>query len=126
MFGGDMHKILAVDADLYVLECYKDFFTKAGFEIHTAEDATSAMSKFGEIKPDVVILDMDLPGGGGKGVLERLRNIFMSKVPVLFATMNPQEVLDLCDDPNVFMVKKEFKTQALLITIKQALTPEPA
>ena len=116
-----MTKILAVDQDLYVLECYKELFSKVGFDTHTADDAMSAIAKFGEVKPDVVILDLELPGGGGKGVLDRLRNIFMSKVPVLFATTNPETELDLCDDPDVYIVKKEFHNQVLPITIKKIL-----
>jgi DNA-binding response OmpR family regulator len=116
-----MPKILAVDQDLHILECYRELFVKAGYDIHTAEDATSAISKFGEVKPDVVILDLELAGGGGKAVLTRLRNIFMSKVPVLFATRCPADVLDMCDDPDVYMVKKDFHTPVLLSTIKRIL-----
>jgi DNA-binding response OmpR family regulator len=116
-----MHKILAVDQDLHILECYKELFVKAGFDIHIAEDAMSAISRFGEVKPDVVILDLELPGGGGKGVLERLRTSFLSKVPVLFATISPAEVLDMCEDPDVYIVKKEFHTPMLLSTVKRIL-----
>ena len=116
-----MAKILTVDPDLYVLECYKKIFSEAGIEIFVAEDATSAMSQFGQCKPDLVILDMDMPGGGGKAVLGRLRSIFMSKVPVLFAAVNPVDVLDMSEDPDVYIVKKDFKTRALLITVKRIL-----
>ena len=116
-----MAKILIVDPDLHVLECYKNLFSETGLELCVAEDATSAMSQFGQCKPDLVILDMDLPGGGGKSVLGRLRSIFMSKVPVVFAAVNPVEVLDMSSDPDVYIVKKDFKTQALLITVKRIL-----
>ncbi|MBI5744179.1 MAG: response regulator [Elusimicrobia bacterium] len=116
-----MPKILAADQDLYVLECYKKLFSEAGVEVCTAEDATSAISQFGQHKPDIVILDMELAGGGGKGVLERLRNIFMSKVPVLIATTHPAEVLDMSEDPDVYIVKKDFKTPVLLSTVRRVL-----
>jgi DNA-binding response OmpR family regulator len=116
-----MAKILVVDPDLYLLGCYKKLFSEAGLEVCVAEDATSAMSQFGQCKPDLVILDMDLPGGGGKSVLGRLRSMFMSKVPVLFAAVNPVELLDLSADPDVYIVKKDFKTQVLLITVKNIL-----
>lgn len=116
-----MAKILTADPDLYVLECYKKLFGEHGLELCTAEDATSAVSQFGQCKPDLVILDMELPGGGGKAVLERLRNIFMSKVPVVIATTHPAEVLDMSEDPDVYIVKKDFKTPVLLSTVKRIL-----
>lgn len=119
-----MLKILAVDQDLYILERYKELFAKAGFETHIAQDAISAISKFGEVKPDIVILDVEMPGGGGKIILGRLRANFMSKTPVLFATADPAAVLDLCDDPDVYVVKKEFLTQYLPNTIKTILKIE--
>lgn len=116
-----MAKILVADPDLYMLECYKKIFAEIGIEVCTAEDATSAMSQFGACKPDLVILDMDLPGGGGKTVLGRLRSMFMSKVPVLFAAPNPVDILELSSDPDVYIVKKDFKTKVLPITVKRIL-----
>ena len=119
-----MIKILVVDEDLYVLKCYSELFSKAGFETHTAEDTTSAIARFVEVKPDLVILDVEMPCGGGRMVLESLRENFMSKVPVLFATENPERVIDLSSHSDVYVVKKVFHTQDLTDTIKKILKIE--
>ena len=116
-----MPKILVVDQDLYALERYKELFSKAGFDTHIAEDATSALSKFGEVKPDLVVLDEELPGGGGRMVLESLRNNFMSKVPVLFIAADTGTISDFLDAPGVYIAKEDFLTQALPLAIKKIL-----
>ena len=120
-----MPKILVVDEDLYVLKCYSELFSKAGFETHTAQDATSAIAKFVEVKPDLVILDVEMPCGGGRMVLESLRENFMSKVPVLFATENTEPVIDLSGHSDVYVVKKIFHTQDLTDTIRKILKIGP-
>ena len=56
-----MHKILAIDDDLYILDLYKALFVDAGFEVRVAEDALSAIMAFSDFNPDLVILDMDIP-----------------------------------------------------------------
>ena len=53
-----MSKIMAVDDDLYILDLYKTILTEAGYEVGTAEDAMSAVTKFQEFKPDLLILDV--------------------------------------------------------------------
>ena len=121
-----MPKILVVDEDLYVLKRYSELFSKAGFETHTAGDATSAIARFVEVKPDLVILDVEMPCGGGRMVLESLRENFMSKVPVLFATENPDPVIDLSGHSEVYVVKKVFHTQDLTDIIKKILKIEDA
>lgn len=116
-----MPKILTADQDLYSLECYKKLFSEAGIEVSVAEDASSALARFGECRPDLVILDNELPGGNGKSVLEKIRKNFMSEVPVLFAVKESGDMLDINNDSNVYLVKKDFKTNIILTTVKRIL-----
>lgn len=79
-----MYKILAIDDDINILNLYKEFLS--GFQVELASDSYSAISKFNSFKPDLVILDVDMPAGGGKKVFERIRSIFLSSIPILFVT----------------------------------------
>jgi CheY-like chemotaxis protein len=65
-------------------------------------------------QPDVVILDMNMPGLGGKGTLPRLRGLCPT-VPVLLATGRAdQEALDLvAAHPFVTLVSKPFSFEDL-------------
>jgi DNA-binding response OmpR family regulator len=56
----------------------------SGFEVTTAEDAATALTLARRVKPDLITLDLGLPGGDGLQVLERVRNQpGLDSVPVI-------------------------------------------
>ncbi len=114
-------KLLVVDDDMTILELYKEILTKAGFEIQTAEDAIGAVTKFQEFKPALVILDVDMPAGGGKKVFERLRMQLMSPAPIIFSTASPEAVASLERNLNVVVLKKPLTPDLLVDTVKKLL-----
>lgn len=116
-----MAKILAVDDDLSILELYKEIFGKAGFETQTAEDAVSAVTKFQEFKPDLLVLDVDMPAGGGQKVFDRLRNLFQNPVPIIFSTGMPESVQNLAKLGNVAVLKKPVNPETLIAEAKRLL-----
>ena len=116
-----MAKILAVDDDLCILELYKEIFSKAGFEIQTAEDANSAIVRYQEFKPDLLVLDVDIPAGGGQQVFDRLRNLFLVGTPIIFSTGAPESVENLGKNFNVSVLKKPVNPEALINEVKKLL-----
>ena len=114
-------KILAVDDDLCLLEIYKEIFGKAGFDIQTAEDASSAVSKFQEFKPALLILDVDMPAGGGQKVFDRMRNLFQDATPIIFSTGMPESVQALAKTHNVSVLKKPVNPETLIAEAKKLL-----
>ncbi len=120
-----MAKILAVDDDLCILELYKEIFSKAGFEIETAEDASAAMMKFQTVKPDLLVLDVDMPAGGGQKVFDRLRNLLLASTPIIFSTGSPERVSGLARNFNVVILKKPVNPELLIDTARKLLnTPK--
>ena len=116
-----MAKILAVDDDLCLLELYKEIFSKAGFEIQTAEDAATAIQRYQEFKPDLLVLDVDMPAGGGRKVFDRLRNLFVVGTPIIFSTGKPESVEKLGKNFNVSILKKPVNPEALINEVKKLL-----
>jgi len=116
-----MAKILAVDDDLSILELYKEIFIKAGFEIQTAEDAVSAVMRYQEFKPDLLVLDVDMPAGGGQKVFDRLRNLFQTATPIIFSTGMPESVQNLARNLNVVVLKKPVSPELLIAETKKLL-----
>lgn len=114
-------RILAVDDDLCILEIYKEIFTNAGFDIQTAEDATAAVSKFQAFKPALLILDVDMPAGGGQKVFDRMRNLFQDATPILFSTGMPEAVEGLTKNLNVLVLKKPVKPDEIIAAAKKLL-----
>jgi twitching motility two-component system response regulator PilH len=64
--------ILVVDDDTSLLATLSDFLTYEGFHVVTAESGEQALVKLRRKKPDVIILDMSMPGMGGVGFLDRI------------------------------------------------------
>lgn len=118
---GFMLKILAIDDDLCILELYKEIFTKAGFEIQTAEDASAAVMRYQQFKPDLLVLDVDMPAGGGQKVFDRLRNILQTATPIIFSTGKPESVEKLGKAFNVSVLKKPVNPETLISEAKKLL-----
>ncbi len=79
--------ILLVDDDTSLLETLNDFLSYEGYRVETAESGEQALVKLRQIKPDIIILDMSMPGMGGVGFLERITKPDGStRFPVLVLT----------------------------------------
>lgn len=114
-------RILVVDDDLAILELYREILSNAGFEVQTAEDAIGAVTRFQDFKPALLVLDVDMPAGGGKKVFERLRMQLLSPVPILFSTASPEAVASLEKNLNVMVLKKPVTPGVLVGAVKDLL-----
>jgi len=74
-------KILVVDDEPNVCQILKTRLTMAGYEVATATDGLAGLATFGDINPDLVILDLMLPQLDGYGVCEKLRH--RTSIPIL-------------------------------------------
>jgi DNA-binding response OmpR family regulator len=80
-------RILLVDDDTSLLETLGDFLRYEGYEVVTATSGEQALQKLSLNPPDIVILDMGMPGMGGMGFLDRITNADGStRYPVLVLT----------------------------------------
>ncbi|MCL5981977.1 MAG: response regulator transcription factor [Firmicutes bacterium] len=77
-------RVLVVDDDVNIREVLKLYLTFEGFDVSWAGDGIGALDVFVREKPDVVILDLMLPGKSGFEVCQALRQ--ESSVPVLMLT----------------------------------------
>lgn len=68
-----MAKVLVVDDDVDLRETYTDVLEAAGHEVQCATSGTQALKTLTTFVPDVVTLDMQLPGGSGTLVLAYVR-----------------------------------------------------
>jgi len=80
-----MKKILVVDDEVNIRELYRDELAEEGYKVELAENGLQALAKFESFKPDLVTLDVMMPGMDGIEVLRRIREKNTS-VPVLLLT----------------------------------------
>lgn len=82
-------KILLVDDDGTLLTFVGEFMTRQGFEVVTADRGDKALRGFFQERPDLVILDVMMPGMDGWEVCARLREL--SDTPVIMLTAKTSE-----------------------------------
>jgi two-component system, OmpR family, response regulator len=71
--NGPEARILVVDDEANIVELLSVSLKFQGFEVHTAANGPAALDKARQVRPDVVILDVMMPGMEGFGLLRRLR-----------------------------------------------------
>ena len=121
-----MAKVLVVDDEPNIVLSLEFLMQQAGFEVETAEDGVTALAKVEATPPDLILLDISLPGISGIDVLEQLRQEpLYARLPIIMLTAHGREVekekgLALGADD---YVTKPFSTQALVEKV-QALLAE--
>ena len=83
-------KILIVDDDPHILEVTKFALEKAEMTTASAGDGAKALEVFASFKPDLVVLDINLPEMDGLEVCKEIRKT--SDVPVLFLSSRDEEI----------------------------------
>ena len=86
-----MKTVLIVDDEARIAELARDYLEHAGFAVLTAADGPSALMTARTRKPDVIVLDLGLPGMDGLDVARTLRR--ESSVPIVMLTAR-DEVTD--------------------------------
>jgi DNA-binding response OmpR family regulator len=88
--GSRQSSILVVDDEPDIRELVELLLQRAGHDVHTACDGRAGMRAFHAAPPDLVILDITMPGLDGWQTLERIRDV--SNVPVLMLTARSAEL----------------------------------
>jgi two-component system, response regulator, stage 0 sporulation protein F len=70
-----MKKILLVDDEESIHLLYREELEEEGYEVHSALSGEEALEKLKIIKPDLVILDINMPGMNGIDALRRIKEI---------------------------------------------------
>jgi len=114
-------KILVVDDEPSILNLITAYLKPEGYEVYTAEDGPSGLKAARSFKPDLIVLDVMLPGMDGVEVLARLRR--ESDVYVILLTAKTEEtdrVVGLTIGADDY-VTKPFSPRELVARIKSAL-----
>jgi DNA-binding response OmpR family regulator len=113
--------ILVVDDETDIRGLVRELLQRAGHDVIEAPDGNDALKRFYADKPDLVILDVQMPGLDGWGVLDRIREL--SDVPVIMLTARAEELDKVrglragADD----YVTKPFGRQELLARVEAHL-----
>lgn len=111
-----MATVLLAEADRELRETYFAFLSRNGFRVESAGDGLECLAKLRQFTPDVLILDLEMPWGGGSGVLGFLQEEprYLPKRIVLTSTITPAPILNGQTEPDVYVLTKPFPGAALL------------
>ncbi|MBI5744969.1 MAG: response regulator [Elusimicrobia bacterium] len=120
-----MPKILVVDDIPAIVDFSKEFFEDAGFEVRTADTAPAAIAAQQQFKAEVILQDLNIPGGGGLFVYETLR-AQQDLVPIIFSTGKPETLGDLTKMINVSALRKPTNPDVLMAEVQKQLAASKA
>ncbi|PIZ74836.1 response regulator [Candidatus Peregrinibacteria bacterium CG_4_10_14_0_2_um_filter_43_11] len=104
-------KILLVEDDRDIREMYSIMFMRKGFVVLTATDGRSAIQKYKEKNPDIILLDIMMPHVDGYQVLKEVRKDVQQYTPVIMLTnLDPGNFESHAhfDDVDEYLVKSHF------------------
>jgi DNA-binding response OmpR family regulator len=117
-------KILIVDDDKEIALLLASRLKANKYEVIVAYDAVEAVAKAFKEKPDLILLDIKMPAGGGLGVMHNLRNAAdMATTPVIVITAYPSPEIQqkVKEMGSTNFIAKPFKAEDVLSRIRKAL-----
>src|SRR5271165_4796223 len=126
--------VLYVDDDPDICEVvHSSLRLLSGFEVRTAESGERAIKLAAELQPDLILMDVMMPGLDGPSTLKRMRaSAALAEIPVIFLTAKvlPAEVAHFLNLGAIGVIRKPFDPLRLgseLFTLwKKVYAPERA
>ncbi|MCI8476763.1 MAG: response regulator [Oscillospiraceae bacterium] len=116
-------KILLVDDAAFMRKMIKDTLSKNGYtDLYEAVDGADAVEKFGEINPDLVIMDITMPNMDGLEALKAIRGKNKDANVVMCSAMGQESmVMDAVRSGAKDFIVKPFKADRVLKTVNSIL-----
>jgi DNA-binding response OmpR family regulator len=112
-----MARVLLVDDDPAILRLLEVNFRLEGFDVDAASHGEEALAIATATPPDVVVLDLMMPGMDGRELCKRLRAVAeTSHVPIVFLTARGKD--DTPDVERSIVVAKPFDTVQLIARVR--------
>jgi two-component system, OmpR family, alkaline phosphatase synthesis response regulator PhoP len=116
-----VNHVLVVDDEPAIVEIVRDYLTDAGYRVSTARSGDEALHQTRSIRPDLIVLDLGLPGLDGLDVTRTIRRT--SGVPIIILTARSDEadrVVGLELGADDYLVKP-FSPRELLARVRAVL-----
>ena len=120
-------KILIVEDDQNIAKALSIRLKSAGYQVTVAPDAMTAVATARKIQPDLALLDISLPAGSGFTVAEKVRELVVIAIPIIFLTGSKQPGLrQQAQNLGAAFFEKPYDADELLAAIRYAFAELPA
>ena len=120
-------KILVVEDDATLRLALQIRLKANDYAVFQAPDAVTCLTSAQRVRPDLILLDLGLPGGDGYVVMQRLKtNLNLSDIPIIVVSARDREANEgrsLVAGAEAFL-QKPVENDLLLATIRQVLGEE--
>ncbi|MEE8240029.1 MAG: response regulator [Nitrospirales bacterium] len=118
---GDL--VLVVDDELITRSLVSDFLSLRGFRVRTAQDGPEALALVEQERPDMIVLDMYMPGMNGVEVLRELRTKknYIGGVVVLTASQDEKLLQETLELGSVDVMAKPVDLERLVVALHAGL-----
>lgn len=115
-------KVLVIDDEPEMINLVKYTLAEAGFEVHSCDSGRDAWDEITKIKPDVLVLDVMLPGIDGYSLqIQMSRDPATKNLPIVVLTaLEPARTLFQKFPQVVGFITKPFKPEDLLKAVQSA------
>jgi CheY-like chemotaxis protein len=121
-------RVLVIDDDVFITKAYSRMLRERGFRVATADDGQSGLEALARFKPDVVLLDLDMPQLNGMQWLQRIRGSSEGrKLPVIILTagkVKSQISQAVASDATFVLSKGVVNPDTVVDAITAAAAPE--
>ena len=114
-------KVLIIDDDADLLQLASLIFKKAGAQVVTAHDGLDGISKFFTHHPNLIILDVMMPGSNGFDVCQRIRQVSDDPLIMLTSLNREQDILQGLEAGADDFLSKPFNPEILLARAQTVL-----
>jgi len=113
--------ILVVDDSRIVRMMLKDILTKGGYNVLESESGRDAIGKYIDLKPNMVISDINMPGMNGIEVVKRIKKIDPYAIILMCSSEQQEMIIEaLCAGATDF-IPKPFKSDQVIKAVKKVL-----
>jgi len=118
-----MKRILVVEDDTKIAAALAIRLEAAGYSVLTATDGLAGLKLAVEQKPDLLVMDIWMPVGLGFSVAQRMQNLGLKGIPIIFITASRARGLKKAAEKlgAVAFFEKPYDPQALLAAVAEAL-----
>ena len=110
-----MKKVLLIDDDPVIGTSYGRKLRSAGYDVHVAEDGAEGLLALKDFRPDVVLLDLDMPGINGIEWLNEIR---------CYPTLRHLPVVVLSAGSHGWQMKAAWESDAMYVLSKSVAAPD--
>ena len=114
-------KVLAVDDTHAIVKLIKDILSPRGYLVETAEDGPTALLKYVQFKPDIVTLDLTMPGMSGYETLTKILEKNKRAIVIILTANDEDVALQECMKRGAAgYVNKPFRPSELVDALQTA------